>query len=160
MRDVLTAKRIARVSAVGHPIGIENRKAGTDNQRNEETNKYNNRDKWNAICVVIHTGSYPMIPLLCFNAHEAYCILLDWVTLYYYAAVVAVSRSRLLICILENINTLTYFLRYETTCRLTSSDSASRHFSFRSHTLALSFNLQTICIRLLYLCGPSNNFSI
>jgi len=51
-------------------------------------------------------------------------------------------------------------LRYGTTCRLTSqlhhhsrsSDSASRHFCFCAHTLTLA-NLQTICTRLLYLCG-------
>ena len=43
-------------------------------------------------------------------------------------------------------------LRYGTTCRLTSqlrhhsrsSDSASRHFCFRGHSLTLSFNSQTI----------------
>ena len=41
-----------------------------------------------------------------------------------------------------------------------SSDGASRHFCFRAHTLTLSFNPQTTCARLLYLCGPSNNFII
>jgi len=38
--------------------------------------------------------------------------------------------------------------------------SASRHFCFHDHSRTVSFNSQTTCTRLLYQCGPSNNFII